>query len=60
MQYHDMMTYRKMMGCAIKEHPAGGDESGVLLRAVFGATEQWRTHKQRFYFETCTLMGMLA
>jgi hypothetical protein len=32
----------------------------VLLRAVFGATEQWRTHKQRFYFETCTLMGMLA
>jgi hypothetical protein len=49
-----------MMGCAIKEHPAGGDESGVLLRAVFGATEQWRTHKQRFYFETCTLMGMLA
>jgi len=32
-----MMTYRKMMGCAIKEHPAGGDESGVLLSIVCDA-----------------------
>jgi len=29
-QYHDMMTYRKMMGCATKEHPADGDESGAV------------------------------
>ncbi|MBX9308782.1 hypothetical protein K5M45_22460, partial [Serratia marcescens] len=28
--YHDVMAYRKMMGCATKEHPAGGDESGAV------------------------------
>lgn len=32
----------------------------VLLRAVFGATEQWRIHKQRFYVETGASKWMLA
>lgn len=38
--YHDVMAYRKMMGCATKEHPAGGDESGAVNNR-FGTTEQW-------------------
>lgn len=49
------------MGCATKEHPAGGDESGAVnnrfWRRLF---EQWRIHKQRFYVETGTSKWMLA